>query len=137
MDGFDSGGSLVGPGRSGNKKGVVLSETSTKPYAFSKIELTGEFHDMMRGSQQADLVCCTDDDTLLASSQKMSENLGIIEVKIYRVIRGVPIPFTAGSTEMDNQPVHERSKKAGGHRVSYVSECFPTCLSTHGVMSPS
>ena len=119
MDGNDTGGLLAYAGKTSSKRGLAVSETSTKPYVFTKLEMTGE-SDQHLTKLIVEKLFLPDDDTVLASTKKISAKLGVIELRVQRVVTGPSTSIAGSATQIDTQPVHERSKKAGCHRVSYV-----------------
>lgn len=68
-------------------------------------------------------VFTTDDDALAAQNDVRHEKLGTIEVKMRRTLPGYAPPIgPAHYSHQDSGPVHERSKKAGAHRVGYATQ---------------
>ncbi|KAH8822942.1 hypothetical protein DL96DRAFT_1619929 [Flagelloscypha sp. PMI_526] len=112
IDGSSVGGKVIRePWNSNTVKhdAFQLTSTTSTPFRFSKLELT-------------------DDDFYLDNTPTKVQSMGVIEVKIYRVIPGQPRQITDASSlpEMTSK-IHERSKKGlvhgvafGGVRQSYV-----------------
>ncbi|KAF8554455.1 hypothetical protein OG21DRAFT_1064395 [Imleria badia] len=82
------------------QNGQTLSATSLRPFVFSKLELT-------------------DEDEYLNQS---SAHLGEIRISIYRVEPVDSSLFPPGASVSGHGKVHERSKKAVTHCVSYGQE---------------
>ncbi|TCD68332.1 hypothetical protein EIP91_010970 [Steccherinum ochraceum] len=62
----------------------------------------------------------TDDDRLLPSDRSKWNNLGCIELRVFRLVPGTRVPIhnpVIVSPSLNTEPIHERSKKAGAHRV--------------------
>ncbi|TCD68329.1 hypothetical protein EIP91_010967 [Steccherinum ochraceum] len=80
-------------------QGVDESSTAFRPLSFKNIELT-------------------DDDELRGGSAY--QDLGCIEVRVRRFVQGSEAKTRAGNftAKVKNEAVHERSKKAGTHRIA-------------------
>ncbi|KAI0812319.1 hypothetical protein BC629DRAFT_931276 [Irpex lacteus] len=65
----------------------------------------------------------------LTEGNANANDLGTICLKVYRISghKSIPCAHVVGSksTRLDNKPVHEKSKKAGGHRVA-LGEARPS-----------
>ncbi|KAG6374431.1 hypothetical protein JVT61DRAFT_4468 [Boletus reticuloceps] len=86
----------------------IVSTTSSRPFVFSKLELTEDENEYLNQS---------------------SAHLGEIQIKIYKV-QVVEKRLCLGSTVPCHGKVHERSKKAVTHCVSYGQEVeIPTAYS--------
>jgi len=89
--------SYCGANDSTQIKGSYVSPSMRKPFVFSKLNLT-------------------DDESSLKSPESWA-NIGLIEAQLFRVIGVSKAKFTAIQACLANDPVHERSKKAGSHRI--------------------
>ncbi|KAI0812323.1 hypothetical protein BC629DRAFT_1731549 [Irpex lacteus] len=80
-------------------RGIPVDTSTIKPFLFSSIVLT-------------------DDDDALQEGSINAKDLGTICCKFYRVkdFRETG-SYYSSSFDIDTRPVHERAKKAGGHRV--------------------
>ncbi|KAI0812318.1 hypothetical protein BC629DRAFT_931270 [Irpex lacteus] len=68
-------------------------------------------------------IVLTDDDRVLQEGSFNANDLGTICLKIYRIkYHGPSTRYITDKANVDNigKPVHEKSKKAGGHRVTFV-----------------
>ncbi|GBE80163.1 hypothetical protein BKA93DRAFT_116842 [Sparassis latifolia] len=99
-DGEFARGSLLYPHTQGIVKGPYVDKTTVKPFQF--IPLT-----------------VTDDEMVANPRDPALRNLGTIEVRFSRVKEGKYYRPSKGTKLSNLQPVHERCKKAGTHRVSY------------------
>ncbi|KDQ14885.1 hypothetical protein BOTBODRAFT_32248 [Botryobasidium botryosum FD-172 SS1] len=91
------------PGTTTSKAGARLTETTIKPFLFSKLHTT-------------------DDES---ASSSVSPDLGSIRLSIERVIaKKASTPVKVGGRFAKQVPgaVHEKSKKAGSHVISYGDE---------------
>ena len=73
----------------------------------------------------------SDDDSTLQKSLSTAQDLGTISMKVYRIEvdssrRENVVP---SSSNLDNEPVHEKTKKAGSHKVTYVIHCLELLMS--------
>ncbi|KAH8091032.1 hypothetical protein BXZ70DRAFT_1011290 [Cristinia sonorae] len=86
-------------GDSESMLGVRESDTIYRPFTFGTLQLT-------------------DHDDALRDKPQWSE-LGCIEVRVRRIVQGShePIAATNNTQCITDDPVHERSKKLGGHRI--------------------
>ncbi|THH32423.1 hypothetical protein EUX98_g1760 [Antrodiella citrinella] len=87
------------------KKGVDISSTSYRPFVFGKLDVT-------------------DDDAMKDKSKW--QNLGCIEIIVLRVNAIAPSSIAVAdmTSKFKAVPVHERSKKAGTHRVDEPGQEF-------------
>lgn len=110
---------LVRPGTSSMSTGAVVSPTSVRPFAFSRLNVAdGELKCLLVSDMCADGII---DDALLRRDLKKLEAIGTIRITVQRVIiKSVGSYTTFKSEAGDVGLVHERSKKAGVHCVSYV-----------------
>ncbi len=132
MDGARIPGCFVYPRMTQLIEGTCVTSTSMKHFHFTKLELTGKIQPKSVHISEFRLssVPLADDDSTLAESRKLKNNLGMIEVRLYRVARGKATSVIDHSSNFNVQPIHEKSKKAGCHRVSYVLLQVPSsrCL---------
>ncbi|THH32424.1 hypothetical protein EUX98_g1761 [Antrodiella citrinella] len=84
-------------------EGVNVSNTSYRPFKFEALDLT-------------------DDDAILKDRQRW-ENIGCIEIRVLCFDQASQTVTTTAdlTTRLKGDPVHERSKKAGSHRVGLGS----------------
>lgn len=79
----------------------------------------------------------SDDDSASGESERNVKDIGTICMEFYRVdaesIKDTGF-YKARPLDIENRPVHERTKKAGCHRVRYVRSPVPK-ISTHDVIS--
>lgn len=100
IDGIYASGILINPGEARMHAGVYLTEQTLRPFSFTMLELT-------------------DDDSTLAETRKIMDNLGVIEVRFHRALRGDATQARVVNTTLfSGQPVHEKCKKLSSHRVS-------------------
>lgn len=74
-------------------------------------------------------IFCVDDTALAPIDKERYKDLGTIKVLLQRVVRGKAVrkkqkdaaPLSDPAT-LGNEPINERVKKAGSHRISLVSE---------------
>jgi len=98
LDGVSMEHYFCRPSYSGICGGVIINENELRPYQFSVIETT-------------------DDDTVAKRHDPLAQKLGMIEIRVCR-------SHKTGDSEVTPRTVptfglvHERSKKAGNHRVS-------------------
>lgn len=116
MDGKCTDDLIVKAESSGTIIGLLVSEMSIRPYMFSMLEVTGK--GLLLRHNLPLTILMLDDDNTLASTKEMSGKLGVIELHLHRVIPGAKLPFKVPVVEIDSKPVHEKSKKAGTHRIS-------------------
>lgn len=119
IDGVHASGPLLWPGQIGIHAGVYLNEQVLRPFTFTGLEVTGEVHSRFVCSD-VHLLRVIDDDRTLAETRKIMNNLGVIEVRFHRASYIGDVASPAANIRLVEQPVHEKSKKAGYHRVSYV-----------------
>ena len=50
----------------------------------------------------------------------VSAKLGTIEVELHHIRKLKIVPYTRTTSTLSNDPIHEKSKKLGGHRIQYV-----------------
>ncbi|KAF9646401.1 hypothetical protein BDM02DRAFT_3188875 [Thelephora ganbajun] len=62
-------------------------------------------------------ITTTDDDDVAARDDPNNEHIGTIEVEIRRSTKTGPGITTVNGTAPSTRPIHERSKKAGSHRI--------------------
>ncbi|GBE80121.1 hypothetical protein BKA93DRAFT_747899 [Sparassis latifolia] len=99
LDGRCVHGMLFAPGVQHISHGVYVSETDYRPYRFADLQVT-------------------DDEAIANPKDPNYEDLGMIEIQVLRVRQGKSVHANIGDTA-ESRPVHERSKKAGTHRVSF------------------
>lgn len=65
------------------------------------------------------LVLVLDDETALFPDQENLEHLGTIRVDVHRGVQGESVGYRGGTYDRleDSRAVHERTKKAGTHKV--------------------
>ena len=110
--------------------GVPSSQTTVKPFVFSKVELTGTWHASKfekRISLERDLA---DDDNFLA----MPSGIGEIKIVISEISATLSTKPASYKVARLSQTVHERSKKGIVHGVRLVSVLYasPTLLTCKG-----
>jgi len=99
VDGKDAGGLYIDPGEEETSIGYPVDEETVQPYVFVPLVVT-------------------DDESVANPRDPVLRDLGTIEVRIHRVTKGAP--FQVPREELSVTVVHERSKKAGTHRVSFA-----------------
>lgn len=101
--------------------GARIDDSTLRPFIFTSIVLTGMAFDFFAWLS---IESRLDDDRVLQEGSFNVNDLGTICLKIYRIkYHGTCARvYTAHERKVDigNRPVHEKSKKAGGHRVMSV-----------------
>ncbi|TCD68330.1 hypothetical protein EIP91_010968 [Steccherinum ochraceum] len=114
MDGKFVSGKLASPGQTASITGVDVSDTLYRPFTFGEIHLT-------------------DDDAAMNATTWME--IGCIEVLVRRIndatTPGKPLRDHSGV--LSSRAIHERSKKAGTHRVLFGPVVARTPLVTQTV----
>ncbi|KZT06460.1 uncharacterized protein LAESUDRAFT_759296 [Laetiporus sulphureus 93-53] len=92
---------LVKSYKSRSLKGMRICGCTVRPFMFSNVTLT-------------------DDDNVALAGTTNADNLGVIEIRVYRCMTIGSGPFEAvrGVSFTEVGPIHERTKKAGSHCVS-------------------
>lgn len=104
--------------------GARIDDSTLRPFIFTSIVLTGMAFDFFAWLS---IESRLDDHRVLQEGSFNANDLGTICLKIYRVIyHGPSTRYTTHKANVDNigKPVHEKSKKAGGHRVTFVLPFF-------------
>ncbi|KAK7691530.1 hypothetical protein QCA50_004929 [Cerrena zonata] len=119
VDGHEIVRKLTWPSRSGCTKGIYVAADQVMPLVFSNLVLL-------------------DDDSLVQDSST-TEKLGTIEMEVIRVIRRGPSESSPSTDFRGVGPVHEKSKKVGGHCVSFgkARPCAPSAWATATTMHPA
>ena len=106
-------------------KGVSISPEALRMFSFASLQLTGDSN-MFRWILATHITpSFADDESAILPSKDDLEALGTIRVDVYRIIchdwadsdfrRAIP-------DQLDSEhALHERTKKAGSHRVKYAS----------------
>jgi len=105
VDGIHAEGLYIHPTEELTSEGYRVDEGTVKPYVFVPLMVT-------------------DDESVANPRDPVFRDLGAIEVRIHRVTKGAPVQ--ASRKEPSVTVVHERSKKAGTHRVSFAEPTSAT-----------
>jgi len=107
-DGYSSHGIFLRPGKhNASVMGHPITSTTYNLFRFSSITLT-------------------DDETAAAVDEQTVKALGTIELAVQEGVEGDLIPYTAPKPAPSIKPLHEKLKKAGGHRVESGGEVSKT-----------
>jgi len=87
-----------------------------RPYVFAPVDTTGLSVACSYGNP-FDPPSHTDDDDAVAGDDGKNEHIGTIQVELKRSTK-IGLSGYYNSTEPRTGPVHEKSKKAGSHRVA-------------------
>ncbi|TCD68334.1 hypothetical protein EIP91_010972 [Steccherinum ochraceum] len=101
MDGVFVGSWICGPLESGTTNGITTASNDLLPFKFAELVLT-------------------DDDRFLPSDRSKWNNLGCIELEVFRVTTGSKVFASSSGTipsDLSTEAIHERSKKDGTHRI--------------------
>lgn len=120
------GCSRTGPGRRGSRWGIRTDADVRQPFQFAPLILTGRQDSDSRTCLHLscplflNVAFLVDDDEIADPDDGSVANLGIIEVRVYRVTQSFQPRMSEYKTRPapERVPVHERSKKAGTHVVS-------------------
>ena len=123
IDGNCVHGQLVACGRDEVVEGINVSSTIYRPFTFGNLTLTGKFSWIL--CLVIELMKWLEDDD--SAKELYGNNIGCIEVAVRRFVQGSEIKgkVTDGSNRIQDCAIHERSKKAGAHRVKLVTVLFP------------
>ncbi|KAK7691534.1 hypothetical protein QCA50_004933 [Cerrena zonata] len=119
IDGRQINGTLCSPFASSSIKGLFSAEDKIAPLLFSSLVLV-------------------DDETFSSDSETLGK-LGTIELQVIRVHRTGTSPTALLATPKCIGPVHEKSKKVGGHCISFgeASTCAPVSWAITTPMYPA
>lgn len=103
-------------------EGIEVSDSSYRNLEFGKISVTGASH--ISPSDKCIVNSLKDDDAV--EDQYIWQELGSIDIKVLRFTQGLEsLGTTADITPWaDSSLIHESCKKAGTHRVVWVSKLF-------------
>ncbi|OCH94516.1 hypothetical protein OBBRIDRAFT_124152 [Obba rivulosa] len=103
MDGISLDSFVCGPDATKDVVGVSVSKDKSRPFIFSSVETT--------------------DDESAHAEDTVAQALGTIEIHCFRCVLVGDSVFQDGqSSGLECRPIHERSKKAGVHRISLGQE---------------
>lgn len=127
-------GWIFGGKVSGLVRGVYISVNEQKKFIFSDLKLTGTLAPV--APLIPDIYFAITDDEAAATKARSLEDIGTIKVQLWRCTTISTTTATAYSNDEANEhkqgPLHEKTKKAGSHVVTYVI-CTRSPFSTHAL----
>ena len=113
---------MIDPHSFGRKEGAHIDEQTMRPFTFASMQLSGESTRQDRLHYMLSLFWNADDDDAVIPPRERLRTLGTIRIDVFRVTRaGLPQDFRAPRSGADilasPSKLHERTKKAGAHRV--------------------
>lgn len=118
VDGARVAGKFCHPGKTETVEGVDINDASYQPFRFGALQVTGMRILCDSGGSSMTIMVSDDDDALRGGVGW--QDLGTLQITVLRVVEGTDVPVERPDfvSTISNDPVHERSKKAGTHRVA-------------------
>lgn len=113
------------PGHTTSLRGVQIDSHYIRPFIFSAMNLTGISRPVIPQLHVTRLHHIEDDESLAPLESDRHLDVGTITLSV-RQVAMIPGSLAAVTPRIDapvdDQPIHERSKKVGAHRLGYVKQ---------------